>query len=128
MRIDLPTAGIAYRHVESLGGRRNSSGPSPNSGLRSESFRAYADHMATAEFRAGIESLFQLDEPLVIMCAEAVPWRCHRNMISDELCRRGLEVVHLISEGSQKEHHLSPLAKDCGDHLEYPLAQRNITF
>ena len=115
----LPEHGIEYVHVEALGGHRKESKNSANTALRSGAFRAYADHMATPDFHKAIDTLLASDMVTAIMCAEAVPWRCHRNLTSDELVRRGVEVVHILNVGSRKRHEISPFAKDAGGHLEY---------
>ena len=115
----LPAAGIEYVHLEALGGRRKALGESPNTALRNQQFRAYADHMGTTEFRAAADQLIDSNVRTAYMCAEAVPWRCHRNLLSDELLRRGLRVIHILGPGSQKEHELSKLAVIAGDHVEY---------
>ncbi len=116
----LPDAGIRYEHVEALGGRRRAAPDSPNRGWRNEQFRGYADHMATAEFAAAVAALVAFPEPAAVLCAEAVPWRCHRNLLSDELTRCGIEVLHILGPGSTSRHQMNPMARDAGDHLEYP--------
>ena len=116
----LPTDGIEYVHFEDLGGRRKMLGDSPNTALRNEQFRAYADYMATPEFHAAVDRLLASEKRTAYMCAEAVPWRCHRNLLSDELVRRGLDVVHILGPGSRQRHELNPLAVIAGDHVEYP--------
>ena len=116
----LPENGITYVHFEDLGGRRKALADSPNTALRNEQFRAYADHMATPAFHAAVDRLVESDQVTAYMCAEAVPWRCHRNLLSDELVRRGLEVVHIIGGRSQPKHDLSEYAVVAGDHVEYP--------
>jgi uncharacterized protein (DUF488 family) len=115
----LPREGIEYVHVEELGGHRKENANSPNTALRNGSFRGYADHMATAGFREAVDRLLQSDKTTAVMCAEAVPWRCHRNFLSDELVRRGHEVVHILNFGSRKRHEISPFARVDGDHLVY---------
>ncbi|HEU4522904.1 MAG TPA: DUF488 domain-containing protein [Thermoanaerobaculia bacterium] len=119
LRQSLPAAGIEYLHFEDLGGRRKPAGESPNTGLRNEQFRAYADYMATAEFHAAVDRLTQSEARTAYMCAEAVPWRCHRNLLSDELVRRGLRVVHILGAASRQEHGMNELAVIVGDHVEY---------
>ena len=114
----LAADGISYRHMPELGGLRKPRPDSINLGWRNISFRGYADYMQTDQFWEGIGRLLELDSP-VIMCAEAVPWRCHRNFVSDELVRRGHEVVHILNFGSRKKHEISPFARDMGDHPEY---------
>lgn len=115
----LPEEGIEYVHMPELGGRRKEVPNSPNTALRNGQFRGYADHMATAEFRDGIDRLLITEKAVAIMCAEAVPWRCHRNFVSDELVRRGHEVLHILNFGSRKRHEISPFARVAGDHLIY---------
>ena len=115
----LPEAGIQYVHVVELGGRRDPLPDSPNTGLRNVQFRGYADHMASAEFRNALDALLATDVPTAIMCAEAVPWRCHRNLVADELTRRGHEVVHILGPGSTKRHVMNPIAHVVDDHLVY---------
>ncbi|HXH39827.1 MAG TPA: DUF488 domain-containing protein [Thermoanaerobaculia bacterium] len=121
----LPEHGIAYMHMPALGGRRKPRADSPNTAWRNEQFRAYADYMATDEFRAAVDKLVFLGEQqrVAIMCAEAVPWRCHRNLVADELTRRGIEVLHIIGHDPAKRHVLNPNARVEDDHLVYPLAQ-----
>jgi uncharacterized protein (DUF488 family) len=118
----LPEHGVAYLHMPELGGRRKALPDSPNTAWRNEQFRAYADYMVTDEFRAAIDKLLALanDQTAAIMCAEAVPWRCHRNLVADELARRGIEVVHIIGTSSVKTHAMNEHAVVEGDHLIYP--------
>ena len=116
----LPENGITYVHLEDLGGRRKPRADSPNTALRNEQFRAYADHMATPVFYAAVDRLLESDQVTAYMCAEAVPWRCHRNLLSDELVRRGLEVIHIIGPNSRKQHAMSEYAVVREDHVEYP--------
>jgi uncharacterized protein (DUF488 family) len=116
----LPENEIAYEHFEDLGGRRNPLEDSPNTALRNGQFRGYADYMATEEFRRAVDRLLDSDRPTAYMCAEAVPWRCHRNLLSDELVRRGLDVVHILGPHSRQKHEMSKIAVICGDHVEYP--------
>ena len=122
------TAGIGYRHLAELGGRRQSSPDSLNAAWRNESFRAYADYMATDAFRAAIDELLALPSPVAIMCAEAVPWRCHRNLVSDELTRRGLEVLHILGPATLRGHVLNPAAVERDGHLVYPAAAKRLAF
>lgn len=115
----LPEAGIAYVHLEELGGRRRPDPASRNGRWRNLQFRGYADHMATPAFHAAIDRMLALPAPVVLMCAEAVPWRCHRNLASDELVRRGRTVRHILGPGSMQEHALNPDATDAGGFLVY---------
>jgi uncharacterized protein (DUF488 family) len=84
--------------------------------------------MATDEFRAAIDKLLSLAEQqhVSIMCAEAVPWRCHRNLVADDLTRRGIEVMHIIGAGAAKVHAINPHARIEGDHLVYPGEQQTL--
>ena len=129
LAVSLPERSIGYIHMAELGGRRRPAPDSPNGGWRNDQFRAYADFMATDDFRVAVDRLLALREyaggerNVAVMCAEAVPWRCHRNLLSDELVRRGVDVVHIIGPGSTSRHVLNPMALDCGDHLEYPPEQ-----
>jgi len=116
----LDAAGIVYEHCADLGGRRRPSPDSPNKGWRNDAFRAYADYMATPEFRSAIDRLLASESSTVILCAEAVPWRCHRNLVSDELVRRNVAVHHIIDRGTVSVHKLNPMARALGDHLIYP--------
>lgn len=118
----LPGLGVEYVHLPELGGLRRPRPDSPNTGWRNESFRGYADHMATAEFRLGLERLIALgrDRPVAIMCAEAVPWRCHRSLIADALLVRGIGVTHVIGSGRSQAHALTPFASVEGDRITYP--------
>src|SRR5207244_12735195 len=94
----LARAGIAYRWLPGLGGRRRARPESPHVAWRSASFRAYADHMESADFRGELDHLLELARatPTAVMCAEAVPWPCHRQLIGDALVARGLEVRHVL--------------------------------
>lgn len=115
--------GIAYEHVEALGGRRPTSATSPNGAWRNASFRGYADYMMTAEFQDALGRLLEQasDEDVVVMCAEAVPWRCHRNLIADAAVARGVAVRHILSEVRTDGHTLSAHARVRPDEgLVYP--------
>jgi len=111
-------------HLPRLGGLRRGLGAgSPNAGWRNESFRGFADHMATEEFRAGLAELLALaaERPTAIMCAEAVPWRCHRSLIADACLVRGAVVRHILSPGRADLHRLTPFARVNGLDITYPL-------
>jgi len=110
---------IEYVHMPELGGRRKPRPDSPNAGWRNEQFRAYADYMATPEFQNALDRLLESPRVTAIMCAEAVPWRCHRNLVADELTRRGHEVLHILGPGSTQKHVLNPMARVVDGHLEY---------
>jgi uncharacterized protein (DUF488 family) len=110
---------IAYVHVPELGGRRKPVPNSPNTAWRNDQFRGYADSMATPEFAKALDALLDSDLRTAIMCAEAVPWRCHRNLVADELTRRGHQVIHILGPGSSQEHEMNKLARVESDHLVY---------
>jgi uncharacterized protein (DUF488 family) len=118
----LKFAGIAYTHMEQLGGLRHARPDSPNTGWHNSSFRGFADYMQTPEFEAGLEKLMQLatHEQTAIMCAETVPWHCHRSLIADALTVRGALVEHIMSESRTQPHLLTPFAKAQGIHITYP--------
>lgn len=116
----LPEHGIEYIHVPELGGRRKPLPDSPNTAWRNEQFRAYADHMATEEFRSAVDALLASPKRTCVMCAEAVPWRCHRNVLADELTRRGIEVLHILGPRSIQRHVLNSHARIQGDRVVYP--------
>ena len=116
-------AQIAYEHFEALGGRRRPLKSSPNMAWESEQFRGYADHMATPDFQAAADKLLDSDQPTAVMCAEAVPWNCHRNLLSDDLVRRGIEVIHITAPGQWHAHKLNEMARIVGDRVIYPATQ-----
>ena len=121
---DLPAAGLAYRHLPGLGGFRRARKDSHNTAWRNASFRGYADYMETAEFSGHLDTLLEeaRQGPTAIMCAEAVPWRCHRSLIADALLVRGVEVLHIMSEKSATPHTLTRFAHVDGDRVTYPPA------
>ena len=102
----LAAAGIDYVHMKALGGLRHPRNDSVNLGWRNESFRGYADYMQTPEFITALEATIRLagQKPTAMMCAEAVPWRCHRSLVSDALLARGIDVLEIISDAAPKEH------------------------
>lgn len=122
LEVSLPAAGVDYVHLAALGGLRHASKDSPNSGWRNASFRGYADYMQTAEFTAGIARLRELaaERTTAVMCAEAVPWRCHRSMIGDALLVRGDEVYDVYSPTSAKPETLTSFAVVDGTAISYP--------
>ena len=120
LAVSLPPHGIEYVHIPELGGRRKPAADSPNTAWRNEQFRGYADYMATPEFGRALDGLLTSAVPTAIMCAEAVPWRCHRNLVADELTRRGHEVVHIIGPGASHKHVMNPHARIENDRLVYP--------
>jgi uncharacterized protein (DUF488 family) len=118
---ELPKHEIGYTHLPELGGLRKPRPDSINTAWRNDSFRGYADYMQTPEFEAGLEKLMQIavKDSVVIMCAEAVPWRCHRSLIGDALWVRGIEAIDIIGPGKTQPHHLTPFAKVSGNTLVY---------
>lgn len=118
----LPKHGINYVYMKELGGLRSSAKNSVNTAWHNKSFRNYADYMQTKEFEQGIEALIRVskDERSVIMCAEAVPWRCHRSLIGDALTVKGIKVRDIISASDTKEHMLTSFAKVEGENITYP--------
>ena len=118
----LRDAGIAYHHCPELGGLRKPKKDSVNRGWRNESFRGYADYMQTEEFHRAIEALMALgsQEKTTVMCAEAVPWRCHRSLIADALMSRGWDVRHIMSPEKAAPHVLTSFAHFEKGRLTYP--------
>jgi uncharacterized protein (DUF488 family) len=122
----LARAGIRYVwEGTALGGRRHAVKGSRHTALTSAAFRAYADHMMTVEFRAGLKRLVELslDASTAILCAERLPWECHRNLIADSLVASGNGVTHLVGPGRARAHELNDLARRDGDDLVYDAAE-----
>ncbi|WP_368026089.1 DUF488 family protein [Nocardia donostiensis] len=115
-------ADIEYVHMPALGGLRHAHADSPNTGWRNKSFRGYADYMQTAAFQDALAELTRLsrDKRTAIMCAEAVPWRCHRSLVADALAVRDIPVVEIISETGYRMHELTSFARVEGTLLTYP--------
>jgi uncharacterized protein (DUF488 family) len=122
---ELGAHGIEYVRLPALGGLRRTHKDSPNGGWRNESFRGYADHMQSDEFAQGLDRLMALGRAsrTAIMCAEAVPWRCHRSLVADALCVRGIPVVEILSATSWRDHKLTPFAHVEGVRITYPPEQ-----
>jgi uncharacterized protein (DUF488 family) len=118
----IQAARIRYVHLKELGGLRRPRKDSINTGWRKASFRGYADYMGTEEFRAALERLFEIgrERDTAIMCAEAVPWRCHRSLIGDALLVRGVQVQDIMSATSRREHTLTPFAHVEDGMITYP--------
>lgn len=114
--------GIRYKHLTKLGGLRHARKDSINLGWRNTSFRGFADYMATPEFSEGLDSLTKIAERrrTAFMCAEAVPWRCHRSLIADALIKKGWLVRDIMSRTSAKKHQLTPFLKVRKGQLTYP--------
>jgi uncharacterized protein (DUF488 family) len=118
----LADAGITYRHFPALGGLRRPRPDSVNTAVRHANFRGYADHMQTAEFRDGVAALeaFADAGATVVMCAEAVWWRCHRRFLADALSVRSVRVQHILSAGVAKPHQLSDFGRAHDGTVIYP--------
>lgn len=114
--------GIGYRHFKPLGGLRKPAKDSPNQGWKNSSFRGFADYMQSGEFWQGVKEVMDLaaKKRVALMCAEAVPWRCHRSLIADALLVRGAEVVHIISERSLRPHEMTAFAVVEEGRITYP--------
>jgi uncharacterized protein (DUF488 family) len=119
----LTEAGLIYRHEPNLGGRRVASPDSLNKGWKNASFRGYADYMQTGEFQEALGTLMAeaARSRTVIMCAEAVPWRCHRSLIADRLLASGWDVWHMLGPSQVQPHRLTAFAVVQGHRLLYPL-------
>jgi len=118
----LADAGIEYRWLQALGGLHRSRADSPNGGWHNKSFRGYADYMQTDAFRHGVETLIAISrhERSAIMCAEALPWRCHRSLVADALSVRGVPTAEIFSETNCRLHKLTPFARVEGTQITYP--------
>jgi uncharacterized protein (DUF488 family) len=114
-------AGVEYVHLKELGGLRRPRADSPNTGWRNLSFRGYADHMQTPAFKEGLGRLEAIasGDPTAILCAEAVPWRCHRSLVADALTVRGWTVEHLLAPGHSRRHELTPFLRVVDGDLVY---------
>jgi uncharacterized protein (DUF488 family) len=118
----LADADIEYRPFPALGGFRRARADSPNAGWRNASFRGYADYMGTPAFETALEALIALAAraTVAVMCAEAVPWRCHRSLIGDALVVRGIPVLEIVSDVKTEPHRLTPFAHVSGTTITYP--------
>ena len=123
-------AGIAYIHLPELGGLRHARRDSSNTGWRNASFRGFADYMQTPEFETGLDKLIKsaARTQVAIMCAEAVPWRCHRSLIADALVVRGIQVEHVTSATHAQPHSLTTFAKVEGTRIAYPSEMLPLEF
>jgi uncharacterized protein (DUF488 family) len=130
MQKSLPAAGIQYQHEPQLGGLREPSSNSINSGWKNRGFRGYADYMQTDQFQNAISRLINLSENRVIafMCAEKDYTKCHRQLLSDALVVRGIEVLHIIDHAQTKVHELTFFAKVDGLRITYPEDQSKLEF
>lgn len=122
LRRSLAGAGIGYTHVPALGGLRKPRPDSPNAGWRNASFRGYADHMQTPQFAQALETVIHRGQTqcIALMCAEAVPWRCHRSLIADALIARGIVAEDIASPTRRTPHRLTPFARVDGTEVTYP--------
>jgi uncharacterized protein (DUF488 family) len=114
--------GIAYLHLKQLGGLRHAKPDSKNLGWHNSSFRGFADYMETPEFAAGLARAIKLAKarPSALMCAEAVPWRCHRSLVADALLVRGIQVLHIVGLSAPRPHNLTPFARVRALRIAYP--------
>lgn len=128
LRHSLEEVGIAYTHHAALGGLRHRRRDSINTAWRNKSFQGYADYMQTPEFDAGVEALVALAwaQRCVLMCAEAVPWRCHRSLIADALLVRKIRVEDIINAGRRRAHTLTPWSRVEGEHITYPAVESGV--
>ncbi|GAC1464336.1 MAG: DUF488 domain-containing protein [Isosphaeraceae bacterium] len=123
LALSLEAVGVVYRHYEDLGGRRGKREKgSPNTGWRVEAFNAFADFMATPPFASALDDLTSraLELRTVVMCSEAVPWRCHRRLIADALTARGWLVQDILGRGKVKPHVLTDFVRFEGERITYP--------
>jgi len=122
---DLKATGTEYLSMPGLGGLRHARPDSKNVGWHNASFRGFADYMGTPEFENHLDELIKLAQQkrIALMCAEALPWRCHRSLIADALEVRGIKVVHILSSTQFEPHRMTPFAKVSGTSLIYPLEQ-----
>jgi uncharacterized protein (DUF488 family) len=114
---------IDYTPMKELGGLRHTTRDSINTGWKNASFRGFADYMQTPEFAAAIDALIKIaaEETTAIMCAEAVPWRCHRSLVADALVARKIDVEHILSATRAQPHSITPFARVRGLEITYPV-------
>jgi uncharacterized protein (DUF488 family) len=117
---------ILYIHMQRLGGRRKPGGNDLNSGWKNRGFQGYADYMQTQHFKDAINALMNLEGNIAIMCAEAVPWKCHRRLISDYLTINNIQVFDIIGMSEPKQHELTAFARIIDNNLIYPSNQRKL--
>jgi uncharacterized protein (DUF488 family) len=118
----LRSHGIGYAHLKALGGLRRTKSDSKNVGWHNASFRGFADYMQTAEFEVALARAIKLSKvkPSVLMCAEAVPWRCHRSLVADALAARKFSVEHIMSAARANQHKMTSFARVRGKKVTYP--------
>ena len=124
----LKPAGMEYLHLPGLGGLRHPRPGTENVGWRNASFKGFADYMETSDFENHLGKLVELAQQkrTVLMCAEALPWRCHRSLIADALEVRGIKVDHILSSTHLQSHRMTPFAQVRGTRLVYP-AEKTLT-
>jgi len=122
LKKSLNRAGIEYQHIKGLGGLRHTTKDSPNKGWRNANFRGYADYMQTDEFKKNLKKLISKSKrkKLVMMCAEAVPWRCHRSLVGDALVVKGFDVEDIFTATNHRPHKLTSFAKVRKGSILYP--------
>src|SRR3989454_7731702 len=122
----LSDRGVAYEHFEDLGGFRKPLLDSVNTAWRNAGFRGYADYMASPDFSTALDRLIAVaaDGRTAIMCAEAVPWKCHRSLLSDALVTRGVRVIHILTSGKTQDHRLTPFARIHRSRVTYPATRK----
>lgn len=126
LEAEMPARGVSYLHMAELGGRRPPRRDSVNTGWKNEGFRGYADYMQQPEFWNALHDLEALaaSRATAVMCAEAVPWRCHRSLIADALTVEGIEVRHITGRGEPSAHRLTPFAVVAEGRITYPPPDR----
>ena len=119
---------IGYDHFEDLGGYRKPLPDSENSGWRNSGFRGYADHMASEAFGHALDELLAIASAActAIMCAEAVPWKCHRSLLSDSLMARQARVIHILGPGQTQDHRLTSFARNLDGRVTYPASGEKV--
>ena len=124
----LAAAGVRHVHMPGLGGLRHARKDSQNTGWRNDSFRGYADYMQTPEFAKNVDELLAMDNDrrVAVMCAESVPWRCHRSLIADALTARGVPVQHIMSAAKANPHKLTSFARVEGERVTYPSPEMDL--
>jgi uncharacterized protein (DUF488 family) len=122
LEVELPRLGIRYVHMKELGGLRHAARSSPNTAWKNASFRGFADHMQTVGFSAGIDQLVEWipHNRIALMCAEVLPWRCHRSLIGDALLLKGLIVKDILNGKTIRSHLMTPWAVVNGSTITYP--------
>ena len=128
MAHSLPAAGVVYRHMPGLGGFRRARPDSPNTGWENQSFRGYADHTQSSEFRDALDELctWATGRPTAMMCSEGLWWRCHRRLVADQLVSAGWEVLHIAPDGRTSPHELTEFARVVDGALVYPATNEQL--